>query len=944
MKKYLSNSIFLFFVCWIVSAVSFAQRIAGGGSHSLAICTDSTVWTWGASSIFVNFGQLGDNTTTGRVTPVQVHGPANSGVLSGIIALGSGEYSSNAVKKDGTVWSWGRNFNGQLGDNTTTGRLTPVQVLGPAGIGVLTGITALGVTADNHSIAVKNDGTAWAWGDNTYGQLGDNTTTGRLTPVQVRGLANVGVLTGIIAVGGDEYHSIALKNDGTVWAWGDNTYGQLGDNTTTARLTPVQVRGPANVGVLTGIIAVAAGQFQCIALKNDGTVWTWGRNNFGQLGDNTTIDRLTPVQVLGPGGVLFLTGITSIAGGDYHTIALKNDSTVWDWGRNTFGSLGDNTNTDRLTPVQVRGSGNVGVLSGIIAIAAGDLHSLAIKNDGTIWGWGDNGYGTLGDNTTTTPRNTPVQVQLFCLVQPTVLTATITAVNINCNGGFGSANVTAAGGTPNYRYAWSPSGGSTSAATGLIAGTYTVIVTDAAAQIVTKTITITEPTAITATTTAVNINCNGGTGSASIAVGGGTPGYTYNWSPSGGNNTIATGLSAGTYTILVTDTGGCTSKKTLTITQPVVLTATTTAVNINCNGGTGSASVAVGGGTPGYTYNWFPSGGNGSTATGLSAGTYTILVTDNGGCTYTKTLTITQPAVLTATITSVNINCNGGTGSASVAVGGGTPGYTYNWSPSGGNSSTVTGLGAGTHTILVTDANGCVSTTSVIITQPTAITGSITATQADCGSNIGTATVTVSGGTPGYTYVWLPSGGNSSAATGLGVGSYTCTITDANGCTKAAIAIITSSGAPFLTLSGQTNVLCNGQSTGSASVTASGGTPGYTYKWSAGGSTSATTGLIAGNYFVIVTDAIGCSNILPVTIIEPSVLTATTTAVNINCNGGTGSASILVGGGHRVIRITGHPREETVLPPQDWVRELILFRSRITEVALIQKYLPLRNR
>ncbi|MBI5207101.1 MAG: Ig-like domain-containing protein, partial [Candidatus Firestonebacteria bacterium] len=323
--------------------------IAGGGvyatspdsylSHSLALKNDGTVLTWGNN----DFGQLGDGTTAERHNPVQVSG------LTGITAIAGGGWHSIALKNDSTVWAWGSNDYGQLGDGTKEDKSTPVQVLG------LTGVTAIAV-GKRYNIILKNDGTVWAWGSNVSGQLGDGTTTDRSTPVQVSGL------TEVIAIAGGGWHSIALKKNGTVWLWGYNKEGQLGDGTTTDRSTPVQVSG------LTEVIAITGGGWHSMALKKNGTVWSWGYNEQGQLGDGTTTDRSTPVQVSG------LTDVTAIAGGGWHSIALKNNTTVWAWGSNSSGRLGDGTTTDRLSPVQVTG------LTGATTIAAGNWHSMALKN------------------------------------------------------------------------------------------------------------------------------------------------------------------------------------------------------------------------------------------------------------------------------------------------------------------------------------------------------------------------------------------------------------------------------------------------------------------------------------------------------------------------------------------------------------------------------------
>ena len=198
----------------------------------------------------------------------------------------------------------------------------------------------------------------------------------------------------VIEIAGGGGHTIALKSDGTVWTWGNNGDGQLGDGGTTGSSIPDQVND------LSGVSAIASGADHSMALKSDGTVWAWGRNQFGQLGDGTTIQRNTPVQVSG------LTGVTAIAGGALHSIALKSDGTVWTWGLNENGQLGDGTGTNKTTPVQVSG------LTDVTAIAGGVEHTIALKNDGTVWGWGHNQLGQLGDGTSGsgTNKSTPVQV------------------------------------------------------------------------------------------------------------------------------------------------------------------------------------------------------------------------------------------------------------------------------------------------------------------------------------------------------------------------------------------------------------------------------------------------------------------------------------------------------------------------------------------------------
>ena len=348
-------------------------KVGAGGSHAFAVKNNGTVWACGRNE----FGQLGDGTTTDRHTPVQVNG------LSNVKAITGGNTHTVALTNDGAVWTWGRNDCGQLGDGTETNRLTPFQ------IGGLSNITAI-ASGGNHTVALKDDGTVWVWGDNTDGQLGDGTRgTYRITPVQVSGLGN------IIAITAGYSHTVALKDDGTVWAWGSNSDGELGGGATSLpRLTPDVVSDLSNVS------AIIAGFYYTAALKNDGTVWAWGRNDMGQLGDDTTDIRSTPVQVGD------LSNVTAITAGMSHTVALKNDGTVWAWGRNDMGQLGDGTtSTPRLTPVVVSG------LSNVTAITAGLSHTVALKDDGTVWAWGYNAYGQLGDGTTS-DRSAPVQVFL----------------------------------------------------------------------------------------------------------------------------------------------------------------------------------------------------------------------------------------------------------------------------------------------------------------------------------------------------------------------------------------------------------------------------------------------------------------------------------------------------------------------------------------------------
>ena len=261
-------------------------------------------------------------------------------------------------------------------------------------------------TGEYHSLFITQTQTVKTVGGNDRGQLGNGTTNDSLEFVDVLGKDGVGLLNDVIAVSAGSYHSLALKSDGTVWAWGCNYYeGRLGDGTAVDKTTPVQVRGgESGEEFLTDIVAISTGYNHSLALKSDGTVWSWGDNEYGKLGDGTAVDKTTPVQVKGgESGEEFLTNIVAISAGDDHSLALKVDGTVWAWGNDGNGQLGDGTTVDKTTPVQVKGGETEEEpLVNIAAISSSAISnaSFAIKSDGKIYGWGENGKGELGDGTT----------------------------------------------------------------------------------------------------------------------------------------------------------------------------------------------------------------------------------------------------------------------------------------------------------------------------------------------------------------------------------------------------------------------------------------------------------------------------------------------------------------------------------------------------------------
>ena len=486
---------------------------------------------------------------------------------------------------------------------------------------------------------------------------------------------------------------------------------------------------------------------------------------------------------------------------------------------------------------------------------------------------------------------------------PAAVSASANSTNINCYGAStGSVTLSATGGTTPYTYNWG-GGITTQNRNNLVAGTYTATVTDLNGCSATASSAITQPMAalnITATPTAVA--CFGGnSGAISSNVTGGTAPYNYLWNV-GATISHVSNLMAGNYTVTVTDAKGCTAEAVSIISQPAnALSVTAVANNVACFGlNNGSIILTTTGGTPNYTYSW-NGGVTAQNRSNLIAGNYAVTVTDSKGCSVVSTTSITQPStVLTAVATSTNINCFGGnTGAVNLTVSGGTNPYTYIW---GGGAATQnrTNLTAGTYAVTVTDANGCSTTVSAVITQPIAALNAITAVNnVSCfGGANGTVTLSVTGGTTQYVYLWT-GGATTQNISNLTAGNYTVTITDAKGCSAMASAII-SQPANVLTVTAVTNnVACFGASNGSITLTTTGGTPNYTYDWSGGITTKNRINLVAGNYSVTVTDSQGCSATSTASITQPSTaITTSATSTNVNCFGGSnGAVNLAVVGG-----------------------------------------------
>jgi gliding motility-associated-like protein len=479
---------------------------------------------------------------------------------------------------------------------------------------------------------------------------------------------------------------------------------------------------------------------------------------------------------------------------------------------------------------------------------------------------------------------------------------TVTTTQTSCAGNTGTATVANSTGTAPYTYSWNTTPAQTGAtATGLAAGTYSVTVTTANGCTATASGVVTAPNAPTATLVNTPVSCFGGSdGTATVTAAAGTPAYTYSWTPAPASGTITTtaGLTIGTYTCTVTDSKGCVGSATTTITQPTAITATNTQVNELCFGAsTGSATVTAAGGTPGYTYSWVPAPGTGqgtATAGSLPIGTYTCTVTDTKSCATTSVVTITQPTQITATTANTPAMCGASNGSASVTPTGGKGAYTYSWNSAPSQATaTASGLPSGTYICTIKDANGCTITATVIVPNtggPSVTTGAIV--NVTCfGLCNGSITVNATGGVAPLTYSWTPAPGagqGTTTASSLCAGTYTCAVTDAQGCTVSSTGTVTQPTALVASATG-TNVSCFGKTDGTATGTASGGSPAYTYSWNpapgGGQGTVNATGLAAGTYTFTLTDSHGCTTTATVTITQPPLLTVNAAGVNATCNG-----------------------------------------------------------
>ncbi len=502
------------------------------------------------------------------------------------------------------------------------------------------------------------------------------------------------------------------------------------------------------------------------------------------------------------------------------------------------------------------------------------------------------------------------------IAEPTALTASVVGDIILCAGdGDGDVDLTVTDGTPPYTFDWDNDGtgdnDDTEDLSGLSGGTYNVTVTDANGCTITATADITEPAALVISVDPpVDVECNGGmTGAIDIEVTGGTPVYTFNWGGPGGPYTTEdlSGLGAGTYTVTVTDDNGCEAIEIVSVNEASNLLLTmNTPDPLACNGDIdGAINIDVSGGMPGYTYNWDGPGGPYTTEdiSGLGAGTYSVTVTDDSGCSVFGTETIIEPTALTSSVIGTDVTCFGGdNGAIDLTVSDGTPPYSFDWD-NAPNMEDVSGLTAGTYNVTITDDNGCTTTDGVTINEPTELTSLVSDGVTSCaGISDGILDLTVSGSVPPYTYDWDNDGtGDNDDAedpTGLAAGTYTVIVTDGNGCTTTASGVIVDAVSVTASATVDDEASCSGSNDGIATASGMGGTGTYTYEWSNGETTQTATGLDVGINVVTVTDGNGCQGTASVNISSTVIVAGNGVVSNVSCEGGSdGQIELFPSGG-----------------------------------------------
>jgi gliding motility-associated-like protein len=556
-----------------------------------------------------------------------------------------------------------------------------------------------------------------------------------------------------------------------------------------------------------------------------------------------------------------------------------------------------------------------GVNNPCFGASLGSAAANFVNSTGTVtYNWTGGLTGTTISNlapgtysVTATDQNNCVLSDSVTISAPAIVALNVAITNAPCFGTNGSATANPVGGTAPFNYSWSNAG--TTATISAPAGSYNVTATDASNCIQTGSGTISEPGGISFTSTQTGNNCFGDTnGSITLTVSGGSgPNYTYAWLPNVSSTNSATNLATGQYTITITDQLNCSTDTVIDIAGPsAALSATAVGTNVSCFGLTdGNVSISAIGGTPTYTYAWSPNVSTTAVAANLGQGTYDATVTDFNGCTATASASIIEPTAITFTTAQTDLSCfQSNDGAASVTVSGGVSPYTYTWTPNVSTTDNATSLASGNYNVVIADNSNCTVTTSFTLTQPTAIV--LTETQVNnlCSGNAnGSIDITVTGGSPAYTYTWSPNVSTTNTATGLTSGTYVVTVFDNINCSTS-ISVTITEPAPIAITPAATNLLCFGDNSGTLTISATGGTNPLSYAISPDGITFSTsangvfTGLAAGTYTIIVADVNLCADTTSAIITEPTQIIATSAATPASCfNTVDGSALISAVGG-----------------------------------------------
>jgi len=495
---------------------------------------------------------------------------------------------------------------------------------------------------------------------------------------------------------------------------------------------------------------------------------------------------------------------------------------------------------------------------------------------------------------TVSDANDCTQTATATIGEPPTIELLSTPADASCNGiADGAIDLSVVGGTPGYSFSWS-NGETVQNLANIAAGTYTVTVADVNGCMEIETAIVGEPPAILTGTAITNAGCAGATnGAIDLTVSGGTPGYSFEWS-TGSTEEDLTDVAAGTYTVTITDAADCTQTATAAVGQVTTLAAASSQTDVSCFGlFDGTAEVSASGGDPDYSYLWSTNETTASVSN-LAAGTYTVTVTDNAGCSQTAEVSISEPPALTAGSVWQAQACQQSIGTVTLTVAGGTPDYTFEWS-TGASTQNLEDVAPEFYTVTVTDANGCtLESTNTVVQPPPALSVQTAFAQTNCPGEllvVGDLISLVNGGMPGYTYLWS-NGATTANLTGVPDGVYTVTVTDAQGCTEVHTNTAVAYIAPWTVTSLITNVTCNGGLDGTIMLAASGAYgPPYTYSWS----TNPMGGLPAGTFTVTITDALGCALVEMYSVLEPDAINLVgTTVVPADCsNGFMGAITVL---------------------------------------------------